>query len=105
MVYYNMTNEKEREQMYFRPDEIITREELGQIALLASGIPYEEMMEVEPQFLDIGEIDPQYRSSVGVSAAFGFVGAKEGRKFMPKDKVTWKELAETIQAISEFNGR
>lgn len=105
MVYSNMTNEKEREQMYFRPDEIITREELGQIALLASGIPYEEMMEVEPQFLDIGEIDPQYRSSVGVSAAFGFVGAKEGRKFMPKDKVTWKELAETIQAISEFNGR
>lgn len=102
LVYQNIT---EGEPLWFDPDAVITRGELGQIALLACGIPYEEMMTLEPEFKDSGDIQPQYRSSVGVSAALGFVRAKEEGRYLPLDRLTWGEFVETIEAISRFNNR
>jgi len=102
LVYQNTT---EGEPLWFDPDAVITRGELGQIALLACGIPYEEMMTLEPEFKDSGDIQPQYRSSVGVSAALGFVQAKEEGRYLPLDRLTWQEFVETIEAISRFNNR
>ena len=98
-------NTEENETLFFEPDRWMTRGELGQTALLACGIPYEEMMSLEPDFEDSGEIPPQYRSSVGVSAKFGFVKAKEDNFYRPKEVVTWRDFLDTLRAISEFNNR
>lgn len=98
-------NTEENETLFFEPDRWMTRGELGQTALLACGIPYEEMMSLEPDFEDSGEIPPQYRSSVGVSAKFGFVKAKEDNFYRPKEVVTWRDFLNTLRAISEFNNR
>lgn len=99
------SNLKGDEVLFFEPDKYVTRGELGQIALLSSGIPYEEMMTVDPDFDDAGAILPQYRSSVGVSAKLGFVKAKEGNYYRPQQLVTWKEFIEMLQTISEYNSR
>ncbi|MDO4268540.1 MAG: glycoside hydrolase family 28 protein [Eubacteriales bacterium] len=97
--------QREKEIFYFLPDQVITREELGEIALLACGIPYEEMMTLQPAYTDTGEIAPQYRSSVGVSSRFGFVKGRPDGRYMPREAVGWADFLETIQAISEFNSR
>lgn len=86
-------------------DEPLKRDELGQIALLACGIPYEELMIVQPEYEDAGQIRPMYRSSVGVSSYLGFVKAREGGQYCPGETVTWEELIECVMAVSEFNRR
>lgn len=91
--------------LFFEPDKWMTRGELGQTALLACGIPYEEIMALEPDFEDAGEIPPQYRSSVGVSAKLGFVKAKEDNFYRPEEVVTWQDFLDTLKAISEYNNR
>ncbi len=86
-------------------EKTVARDEMGQIALLACGIPYEELMIVRPDYEDAGDIRPGLRSSVGVSSYLGFVGAKEGKYYRPKDTATQQELVDCVMAISDFNRR
>lgn len=86
-------------------DEPVARDEMGQIALLACGIPYEELMIVRPGYEDTGDIRPGLRSSVGVSSYLGFVGAKDGGFYRPQDTATQQELIDCVMAISDFNRR
>lgn len=85
--------------------EPVARDEMGRIALLSCGIPYEELMVVQPDYEDAGEIRPEYRFSVGVSSYLGFVKAKEGNCYRPADILTQRELLECVMAISDFNLR
>lgn len=105
VVYQNISNLPEDMSLFFYPSKTISRGEMGQIALLACGLPYEEMMTAEPEFSDRANIQPQYRSSVGVSAALGLVTSKEGADYMPEDPLTWGEFLEIIYRISIFNNR
>ncbi|MEW4412099.1 glycoside hydrolase family 28 protein [Clostridium sp. AN503] len=86
-------------------EEMVARDEMGRIALLACGIPYEELMIVRPDYKDAGDIRPDCRSSVGVSSYLGFVRAKDGEYYRPEDLLTQQELIECVMAISEFNRR
>ena len=86
-------------------DDPVARDEMGRIALLACGIPYEELMIVYPDYEDAGDIRPGLRSGVGVSSYLGFVGAKEGKYYRPRDTATQQELIDCVMAISDFNRR
>lgn len=86
-------------------EEPVARDEMGRIALLSCGIPYEELMIVQPEYEDAGKIRPEYRFSVGVSSYLGFVGAKEGNNYRPADNLTQRELLACVMAISDFNLR
>lgn len=85
--------------------EPVTREQMGRIALLSCGIPCEELMIVQPEYEDAGEIGPGYRFSVGVSSYLGFVSGKEGNYYRPADILTQRELLASVMAISDFNLR
>lgn len=95
----------EEQGIQMNTDEPVARDEMGQIALLACGIPYEELMIVRPEYKDAGDIRPDCRSSVGVSSYLGFVKAKDGEYYRPGDLLTQQELIECVMAISEFNRR
>lgn len=87
------------------PDEPVARDEMGQIALLSCGIPYEELMIVWPDYEDAADIRPVYRSAVGVSSYLGFVKAKEADDYRPADILTQRELIGCVMAVSGFNRR
>lgn len=89
----------------FFPDASIDRDEMGYIALLSCGVPYNETLGTKPKFDDAEGIEPAYRSNVGASAYFGFMTAKTGNDFMPKDKTTMGELIEIVTRISDFSNK
>ena len=86
----------------FLPDAKINRDEMGYIALLSCGVPYDETLGTQPKFDDAEEIESVYKSNVGASAYFGFVTAKTENDFKPKEKATMDDLIRTIERISDF---
>ena len=86
----------------FLPDATINRDEMGYIAILACGVPYNETLGTKPRFDDASEIESVYSSNVGASAYFGFMGAKEGNSFKPKDHTTMGELIDIVLKMSDF---
>ena len=43
-----------------------------------------------------------YKSNVGASAYFGFVTAKTGNSYLPKEKTTLEDLIRIVERISDF---
>ena len=97
-----VTQDEAAKRTAFLPDASINRDEMGYIALLSCGVPYNETLGTQPKFDDAAEIDSAYEDNVGASQYFGFIEAKEGNKFMPKDKTTRGELIHIISRISDF---
>lgn len=97
-----VTQDEAAKRTAFLPDAAINRDEMGYIALLSCGVPYNETLGTQPKFDDAAEIDSAYEDNVGASQYFGFIEAKEGNKFMPKDKTTRGELLHIISRISDF---
>ena len=87
----------------FLPENTIDRDEMGYIALLSCGVPYNETLGTQPKFDDAGEIESVYKSNVGASAYFGFITAKSGNSFLPKEKTTLEDLIRIVERISDFN--
>ena len=75
---------------------------MGYIAILSCGVPYNETLGTKPKFDDASEIESVYSSNVGASAYFGFMGAKEGNSFKPKDHTTMGELIDIVLKMSDF---
>lgn len=86
----------------FLPDATVDRDEFGYIALLSCGVPYNETLGTKPKFDDADQIESVYSSNVGASAYFGFVTAKSGNDYKPKDKATMDELIRAVVRISDF---
>lgn len=86
----------------FLPDSTIDRDEMGYIALLSCGVPYNETLGTQPKFDDASQIESVYKSNVGASAYFGFITAKSGNNFMPKEKTTLEDLIRIVERISDF---
>lgn len=97
-----VTNEEAEKRTAFFPDETINRDEMGYIALLSCGVPYNETLGTQPKFDDADEIESVYKENVGASAYFGFMEAKTGNEFKPKDKTTMGELITIVERISDF---
>ena len=97
-----VTQDEAAKRTAFLPDASINRDEMGYIALLSCGVPYNETLGTEPKFDDAAEIDSAYEDNVGASQYLGFVEAKEGNKYMPKDKTTLGELIHIVTRISDF---
>ncbi len=86
----------------FLPEATINRDEMGYIAILACGVPYNETLGTKPKFDDASEIESVYSSNVGATAYFGFMSAKEGNSFKPKDHTTMGELIDIVLRMSDF---
>lgn len=97
-----VTQDEAAKRTAFLPDASINRDEMGYIALLSCGVPYNETLGTEPKFDDAAEIDSAYEDNVGASQYFGFVEAKERNKYMPKAKTTLGELIHIVTRISDF---
>ena len=89
----------------FLPDATIDRDEMGHIALLSCGVPYNETLGTQPKFDDASQIESVYKSNVGASAYFGFVTAKTGNSYLPKEKTTLEDLIRIVERISDFNNK
>ncbi|MDO5407926.1 MAG: glycoside hydrolase family 28 protein [Eubacteriales bacterium] len=100
-----VSNEQAAKRTSFLPDATIDRDEMGYIALLSCGVPYNETLGTNPKFDDAQEIDPEYEENVGASQYFGFVTAKEANNFKPKDKATMDDLVRIAIRISDFNNK
>lgn len=97
-----VTKDEAAKRTAFMPDSTINRDEMGYIALLSCGVPYNETLGTQPKFDDAEEIESVYRSNVGASAYFGFVTAKTENDYKPKDKTTMEDLIRAIERISDF---
>ena len=86
----------------FLPESTIDRDEMGYIALLSCGVPYNETLGTQPKFDDANQIESVYKSNVGASAYFGFITAKVGNNFLPKEKTTLEDLIRIVERISDF---
>lgn len=89
----------------FLPDATIDRDEMGHIALLSCGVPYNETLGTQPKFDDASQIESVYEDNVGASAYFGFVTAKTGNSYLPKEKTTLEDLIRIVERISDFNNK
>ena len=89
----------------FLPDSTIDRDEMGHIALLSCGVPYNETLGTQPKFDDASQIESVYEDNVGASAYFGFVTAKTGNSYLPKEKTTLEDLIRIVERISDFNNK
>lgn len=97
-----VTKDEAAKRTAFLPDATINRDEMGYIALLSCGVPYNETLGTKPKFDDAEQIESAYSSNVGASAYFGFMTAKTGNDFKPKDKTTMGELIGIVERISDF---
>lgn len=97
-----VTKDEANKRTAFLPDAAINRDEMGYIALLSCGVPYNETLGTRPKFDDAAEIDSAYEDNVGASQYFGFIEAKEGNRFMPKEKTTREDLIRIVVRISDF---
>ena len=89
----------------FLPDATIDRDEMGHIALLSCGVPYNETLGTQPKFDDASQIESVYEDNVGASAYFGFVTAKTGNSYLPKEKTTLEDLIRIVERISDFSNK
>ena len=89
----------------FLPDATIDRDEMGHIALLSCGVPYNETLGTQPKFDDSSQIESVYEDNVGASAYFGFVTAKTGNSYLPKEKTTLEDLIRIVERISDFSNK
>ncbi len=101
----SISRDAEAKRTAFLPDEKVTREELGYIFILACGVPYNETLGTNAHFDDADQIDDAYADNVGASEYFGFVKAKSGNTFAPKDNATLYDLIYGVEQISDFANR
>lgn len=88
----------------FMPDNVMTREELGYISILACGVPYSETLgNATPKFTDTDEISSVYKSNLGAANYFGFMVGDQNGVFNPKGEVTNAALISVVTRIAEFN--
>ena len=97
-----VTSSESAKRTAFLPDATIDRDEMGHIALLSCGVPYNETLGTQPKFDDASQIESVYEDNVGASAYFGFVTAKTGNSYLPKEKTTLEDLIRIVERISDF---
>ena len=100
-----VTSSESAKRTAFLPDATIDRDEMGHIALLSCGVPYNETLGTQPKFDDASQIESVYKSNVGASAYFGFVTAKTGNSYLPKEKTTLEDLIRIVERISDFSNK
>ena len=100
-----VTSSESAKRTAFLPDATIDRDEMGHIALLSCGVPYNETLGTQPKFDDASQIESVYKSNVGASAYFGFITAKTGNSYLPKEKTTLEDLIRIVERISDFSNK
>lgn len=100
-----VTSSESSKRTAFLPDATIDRDEMGHIALLSCGVPYNETLGTQPKFDDASQIESVYKSNVGASAYFGFITAKTGNSYLPKEKTTLEDLIRIVERISDFSNK
>ena len=100
-----VTSSESAKRTAFLPDATIDRDEMGHIALLSCGVPYNETLGTQPKFDDASQIESVYEDNVGASAYFGFVTAKTGNSYLPKEKTTLEDLIRIVERISDFSNK
>lgn len=101
----SISNAAQARRTAFMPDAKVSREELGYIAILACGVPYNETLGTTPHYADTDQIDDEYVDNVGASEYFGFIQAQSGNKLNPKKDATMGDLIYMIEKISDFNNK
>ena len=85
-----VTSSESSKRTAFLPDATIDRDEMGHIALLSCGVPYNETLGTQPKFDDASQIESVYKSNVGASASSALSPPRPATATCPRKRPLWK---------------
>lgn len=86
----------------FRPDELISRQEMATIAMQSCGVSYKNASVTMPVCADASQVNAVYGTNVARSLYFGFMECDSQNCFLPQAPVTWAMAVAILDRVADF---
>lgn len=86
----------------FRPDGVISRQEMATIAMQSCGVSYKNASVTMPVCADAAQVSAVYGTNVARSLYFGFMECDGQNRFLPMAPVTWAMAVVILDRVADF---